>query len=767
MVANISSKSSWLRCFASLIPAIATAILLCILLDGPRLGPFYDLLLKLRPSLPISREILIINSAVSGTEFGDDILEPGTAASLLYTMTEMEAQTLIIQVPILGLSAGGNAGEEEILDRFDEEFSILSLNIRNLFDAIRMGSVAPNEAARYVGELVELSEKGKERLVSSLVRRDEEGVASMEKAAAFFEYARRPGDLRVQLIRSGGNGRPGVLAERNEYSKATRDRDGVLRRIAPVIIVPLVSDAGGGERTMEHIIYAALKSRVVEEIPLDRSGALLFEVPKSGEDFRRIGISDFLAYDEADRSLRRLLAEGETLGIFQNTSGENNSGFLYDYALSIREEPVSSFSGGNAEKKAAWIDARKKYFASLEDFLSGPAEMNLVRGYEEIISTEPWNTSPAGDAALAKMTAMRDSLIETFAVIREKHNEVLQLRKKLENALSASFCILGNTPDVEVSALLANGILTGRVITPGGKRILLLISLLPVFFICFSIKSLGPAQTFGAGFLLCILLGIIFSLLFIFTGYWFDPYVPAAAGSAAVLFSFFWIIAANIRYNRFYRLAFGPFVSRSCLKSIIQAGKPLPSQLITARAAIVAIKNPALPQTGDSPVKRIKAAIAFQQTASDLLKKAGGTISGMEEDLLIACFGSPLERVFLKKKKNASPYEDNINSNAAPALKAVDFVSEIARHPDCRQWYFGLDIGNCTFTWTAISGYFALGMPVQKAKILSRLASRYSSQVVISAAVNEAFSELASKRLDVLKVKEGGIEETFYRLQVG
>ena len=809
MTAYISKKSSWLRCLTSLLPAIGAAVLLCILLDGPRLGSLYDFLLRLRPALPISRELLVIDSSISGKEFGDDILDPGAASSLLYTMAELGAGTLIIQVPILGLSTGTNAGEEEILNRFDEEFSILSRNIRNLFEAIRMGSVAPNESARYVGELVDLSEKGKERLVSALVRRDEVGVASMEKAAAFFGRARRPGDLRVQLIRTGeapstdpanqgfaldevsGAGR--ALTEGDEYSKVMPDRDGVLRRITPAMTVPDVSNAGGGERSLEHIIYAALKSRFNELeiqfsetnpfllirneadgsnliIPLDRSGAVIFEIPHKGEDFRRIGISDFLVYDEADRSLRRLLLDGEALGIFQDVEGENNPGILYDYALSVREEPESSFANGIEEKKLTWVEARQRYFASLDDFLYGPAEMNLLRGYEEMIASEfadndQSDVNSQEEAVFVKMMGMRDSVIAAFAVTRARHGEVLKLRENLETALSSSFCILGNTRDVEASALLANSLLTGRVVKPGEKRYQLLGALLSALLACLFIKSLGPTSTLGAGALLSLFFGLSFSLSFILTGFWLDPLVPAATTLTATFFSFIWALTARIHHSRRFSLAYGSFVSRPCLKSLIRAGRPLPSQLVTVRAAIAAIKNSHPAVSGDSPAQRTKAVLVFQEKVSDSLKKAGGTIIGMEEDLVTGCFGSPLERIFLKSGKALSPYEDNINANATPALKAIDFVSEIAKHPDSRQWHFGLDMGNCTFAWTALSGYFALGAPVQKARVLSRLAGRYNSQILISAPASEALSELAVKKLDVIKGKDGG--EPFYRLAVG
>ena len=797
MTRYISKKSSWLRFFSSFLLAAIIALLLCIFLNGPRLGPVYDFLIRLRPAPAVSREILIIDSSITGQMLGDDILEPGAATSLFYTMAELGARSLIIQVPILGLSAGGTVGEEEILHRFDEEFSILSRNIRNLFDAIRIGAVAPRDAARYVGELVELSERGKERLVSALVLRDELGVIKMEEAAAFFGYARRPGDLQVQLIMSGEGGRPGALAVSGEYSRVLPDRDGVLRRAAPIITVPDLSGDEYGQKTLEHIIYGALKTRFVSSeiegsfglslfdlspgpvlalrggpgradmiIPLDSNGAVLFEPPRRRENFRRIGISDFLAYYEADRSLRLLLHEGENLGLFRHIQGEDWPGILFDHALFLRAEPASSFQGGNEERRLLWREARNRYFDSLDDFLYGTAEMHLVMGYELRIADMVWDLSPQARAEIERLTEMRNSVIQSFAALRARHNEVLELRQNLESALAGSFSILGNTRDVEASALLANSILTGRVVRPGRNIFLFLGSLFFALLTCFLIKSRPPASALVTGLVLAFLTGMGFSMVFIFSGPWLNPLVPAAACAAGALFSFAWALLAKFRYGRLFRFAFGSVVSAPCLESVINAGKPLPSQTQTVKAVVVAIKNTApVGASSDCPAKAV---LAFQKKASSLLKNAGGTIIGSEKDLVTACFGSPLEKVFIRAKKKAAPHENNSEANPAPVLRAVDFVSEITGRSDYAFWNFGLDMGNCTFAWTALSGYFALGEAVEKAAIFSRLAARYRSRIVISAAIKEALvpaerPNLTVKKLAVLNAKEGA-GGTFYNL---
>jgi class 3 adenylate cyclase len=398
------------------------------------------------------------------------------------------------------------------------------------------------------------------------------------------------------------------------------------------------------------------------------------------------------------------------------------------------------------------------YFSILDSFLYGPGEMTLVKGYEEIIASEFKDKNLKVEAELLKMSEMRDALVRTFVNLRARQEDVLKLREKLETALSLSFCILGNTQDVEASALLANSILTGRAVKPGINKYLFYGSLLTAFFVCFFIKKRGPLPSLGAGLFFSLLFGAGFSAGFIFTGFWFDPLVPVASCGTGVFVSIIWALIAKSRYSRRFRQTFGPYISRSCLKSIIKAGKPLQSQIINARAAVVAVKN------ADSSVRHAKQVLLFQEKAADIFKKAGGVIVGTEEDMITVCFGSPLERIFLASQKETSPYENNINANAAPALRAVDLVSEVAQRSDCASWHFGLDTGNCAFAWSAISGYIALGAAVQQAKIFSRIAGNYEAKIIVSGAILEAM-ELPLKKLDELRAKN--IKEPFYRLTTG
>ncbi|GHV40208.1 hypothetical protein AGMMS49546_13640 [Spirochaetia bacterium] len=774
MAAFITRKKSLLIFSLALCIAAGASILLWYLLLGPKLGPHYDFLMDRRESPAISRELLLIDT--------DDIMEPGAAAQVLLTLIEMDAAALVIETPVLGLSAGRISSEEEIRYRFDEEFTLLGRNIRNLFEAIRVGSIPPLESERYVGELVELSLRGKDRLASALVHQDEAGMTLMERCAAAFGKVWRAGDLRLP-----------AAADSPWYSKPRPDWDGKLRRVSPVL-----SDT-------EHIMYAALKTRFRESgpeytesgpvlvnrgaqeeedtiIPLDRSGAILIEQPGNGMNddtlFRRLPLELFLEYDEMDHALLRLLREADRFGIYAGIAPENSPVILFEYALSLRDELIERPDAG---KKAEWVHARSEYFAGLDDFLSGPAETSLVTGYEDRIASEN-----SGEEGIARLTALRDELIQCFKTIREAYRELRELRSYLKETLDSSFAILGPvTPGdisdrglatAEVSAVLANTILSGRAINPGQSRYVLFWSLGAVFVSLLIIFRLRPFAALLTGLGLAILTGAGFSWSFIISGYWIDPLIPVAGVLVGTLVVFFVSQVIIRRGSRRFLLAYGPYVGKPCLKQLIRRGRPLTSELIQVRAAVVAVRKLELLSREDraNPLAGAQAAEAFRKEASYSFKKAGGIIIGCDGDLVLGCFGSPLERIALGGMKadpssGADPYARHTHT---PAARASAFIAEILAGPgdihspraDAASWCFGIDTGECAFGYMPISGYSAFGRPVVRSRILSSLAPRYNVQVVVSAAVSESLPDMPVRRLNILKEQDGSKGEAFYQL---
>ena len=407
MSAFISRKLSLLILFAGLGVAAGTGFLLNHALEGPRLGPLYDFFLNSRPLPPISREILLINSG--------EIMEKNDFFTVLMILTEMNASDLVLEAQILESSSPVIRNEGEIRQRFYDEYALLGRNIRNLFEAIRVGSIRPVEAPGYVESLVELAEGGRDRLTSALIARDEELAHAIAAFGPLWEAV----DLRSPSV--GGLW----------YVRPRPDPDGKVRRTAPLLLPPAAMTGA----SVEHLVFHSLKSRwAASEIEftengpvlvmyqqdkteiriiLDRDGNLIIDGPKNIMRFRRLDIERFLEYEETDRDMRSLLKAAESMGAFSQTMPERIPLFLYDHAAGLREELLKN---PDPLKRTAWIRARAGYFESLEEFLYSPAETALVNGYEEIIAAERLN-----EEGLARLRLMRDELINAFFTMREKY----------------------------------------------------------------------------------------------------------------------------------------------------------------------------------------------------------------------------------------------------------------------------------------------------------------------------------------------------------
>jgi hypothetical protein len=787
MAAFITRKKSVLVFLCALLSAAAAAVLLNYLLRGPKLGPHYDFLVNMRALPPIDRSLLLVDT--------EDIIEPGSAIQLILTLIEMDAAALVIESPVLSFSSGREGGGE-ILYRFDEEFALLGRNIQNLFEAIRIGSVPPSESDRYVAELVELANRGKERLTLALVQHDEAGMARMERAAAAFGKTLQAGDLRLP-----------TPVDSPWYSRPRPDWDGRIRRIAPML--------PGGE---EHVVYAALKDRFGDSqisiakgslaqtplgkaervsIPLDINGAILFEWPGKGEAFQRLPLDFFRQYGEADMNLQRLLKEADSLGIYSKIPPENSPLYLSEYALAMREEFLAdrAGSGGSGEgetegeigreraggeAKADWIRAREEYFSRLEEFLEGPSETSLVRGYEELIASED-----LGEEGLTRITALRDELIDAFGKLRTAWEEFRNMRSFLRGSLASSFVILGPGQEFqapsreplpllrgifperpalsgpETSLVLANSLLTGRAIRPEESLRILLAAFLAALPVILIILPLGPWGGLVLGCILSALIGAGFSWSFILLGHWIDPLIPLGASLAAVLTVFSLSLVVVSRGARRFRLAYGPYVNKSCLKHLISAGKPAIPGQISVKAAVITIRETGLLSREDRTRPLAGAAVVkeFRETAVQLVKKAGGVIIGCDGDMVQACFGSPLERI------GAGPSLDPYTRySRTPAIRAVEFIADIRTLPKVASWHFGIDTGECAFGYMPVSGYSAFGRPVVRSRILSGLTSRYKTQTIISESVNGELRDMPVRKLDVLKEQDGSEGEAFYRL---
>ncbi|MDR0553621.1 MAG: hypothetical protein LBG76_02310 [Treponema sp.] len=787
-MAVFSKTQALVRFLVSLAAATVTAVGLAWFFAGPRLGPHYDFLLRYRPAPPLSRELVLIEMKDSGknaegTKNAGEMVEPMEVTSVLRTLIEMDASALILQVPVLGLSSVGGSAREELLNHFDEEFALLERNIRSLFQAIRIGSVSPTDSERYVGDLVSLTERGKERLIAALEQRDQIDIQLMEKTAAAYGNLWEAGDLRFPLNRNGDAEHEEAAPGAPHYGKPRPDKDGVFRRIAPV----LTEETGA-----EHIVYALLKQRynaaIVEDaedgpalmlarngenifLPLDARGALLPELPHGEDTFRRLPLELFLEYEKQEQELYRAVAAAEAGGYFAELAPEEYPSAWYYYAHALWEDLLEQ---GGEENRFRWLEARSGYFKALDNFINGSSETELVAEYERLLSSES-----LGEAAVGRVVSLRNEFIKSFGELREQYNRFKARRNDLQTTLQSSLCILGPPPepgsrnpsDAEISAILANTILTGRALIPQANRNILICALGAAFIIALCLCRISVPATFCTGVFLMILTGAFFSWGFILTGYWLDPLIPTgtmAAGMAASCFSGLHILR---RQASGLRRAYGAAITPAYLRQVIHAGKPLPHEIVTAKAAIIAIRGRGITaaESWGDPEEGARKIAEFRRTVAEHFKNAGATITGFDGDLATVVFGSPLERSALQLINKEIPYEDDIHArtNQTPIAKATGFIMELLRTaPETASWYFGIDTGEAAFSYSPITGYTVSGPPAIRARILSGLAPRYKARILVTGRVAETVEAMPVRRLNVLSNQTGNSKEPFYELIV-
>jgi hypothetical protein len=747
MTAFISKKLSLLLLICAWGAAVGIVFLSNYALAGPKLGPVYDLLLGFRSPPPISGEILLIET--------DEVIEPDDIFSVLMTLSEMNASNLLVEVPVLGSGSGRAESGLELSYRVNDEFNLLQRNIQNLFEGIRLGLVSPVESPVYVGNLLELTERGRDRLNAAFIRQDEAGSIMAAQAAAVFGRSLTAMDLRPYASVESQGGIPW-------YSRPLYDSDRILRRIAPIM-------------KTEHIVYHLLKSRWTkseiehteaglimvnrfewqgEELeyrfPLDRDGNIIIEKPGKTEYFRRVNLDQFRSYDQLDRAMARLLKDAEALGVYAQTMPERIPLILHNYAESLKDQLLQA---PDPEKYRAWVDARTEYITALDEFLYSPSEMILVNGYEELIATEGLN-----ETGIARLQDLRDELIRAFVSMREKHRELAALRDMLTEAIDSSLCIMGpptgllsfseNLNIPEASALLANTLLTGTGITPGQDWYILFFSVVASLLILTCIHALRPSSLFVAGLSLSIVCGAAFGVSFIISAYWIDPFIPMAACLGGTLLLF--VTRFGISYGRMirFRIAFTSSVNNDMLKRLIKAGRPRLSETLCVQAVIIAVKNPGMSAKEDreTPLNAAKAAAQFRREFTSLFKQTGALVLGFENDIALACFGSPPHRVCEK-------------NNMDSMTRIATAIRETLSNPVSAGWNFGIESGECAFSWSEKTGYTANGRAVVRARILALLAARHQVQAVIGSAARDSTDFLIKK----ISTYAG---ENFYELRV-
>jgi hypothetical protein len=115
--------------------------------------------------------------------------------------------------------------------------------------------------------------------------------------------------------------------------------------------------------------------------------------------------------------------------------------------------------------------------------------------------------------------------------------------------------------------------------------------------------------------------------------------------------------------------------------------------------------------------------------------------------------------------KDGLPYDDSDAAPRGPGPRAAALALDILKNaPQAGSWRFALDSGECSFSWSAASGYTAAGPAVIAARLLSNLCSRHKTRFIVSGRVAAHLGDVPVKRLGALVDQNNGEREEFYGL---
>jgi len=706
MSAHISLKNSLLMLLGGLVCAVGIAFLVNSFLDGPRLGRHYDFLSNYKSSV-VSREILIINT--------EDFIESSDIFIVLMTLTEMDASNLILTGRISPSSSPITLSESDIRRRFIDEYILLGSNIRNLFEGIRMGSVTPVQAPLFVEQVVELAEQGRDRLITTLVDRDEDLLRAVAVFGNYLQVDTRPrldSDGRLRRVKAFDNEtseeHPVYGYLKNRYAVSQIEHTGRrqilwLRSYDPQ---PEMLQLPYQQQTTPGSAFAARDI----DIYLDSGGSI---ITTGNSVLRNIDIEVFREYKDAENILFNFLMQANELRVFSHITPDLIPLFHGEYANIFLDELLKS---PNNENRSAWIASRINYISSLENYFNGNSGENLIGLYEEQIA----DTDPSDREQLDYLIAGKTELAVLLADMREAYNNFSFLYAKLKNDLEMSLCFMGPWPNSEYSALLANVLITGSFINPADKVLTFLWSIAAAFIVLLIIFLMRPVILLPAGFALSILPAIVFSGLFIYFSYWIDPLI-ALCSSLTGTITVFLLKCAYLDYrSRSFKMAYRTSVSKEVLRNLIREGRPRLSETSICFAAVIAVKDIYLMSREDreKPHDILKVRRSFYATAKKIINNAGAVIVGFEGDTILACFGSPIDKSY------------------HPVTKAYNLVQNLIKNEKIT-WCFGIDAGECCFSWSPETGFSISGRPSVRSKILASKTARLKERALVTNSVLE------------------------------
>jgi adenylate cyclase len=773
----------------------------------------------MKPSPPPAPEILLLD--LDERAMADAGLWPWSRDKLadgLIDLTEMGARSVVLDLSLGQKSAPAldpSALRSAFPDTLNREFTQMETNIQSLFDAIRRGSVRPQDSPRYVSDLVGLVALARIRLLDAATGIERDDDAYLGRAAAFFGRTFVSLDLlplpdetiggevvdqalalsslpldpgvRDPSLPAGGL-RPPVLpllqgARGGGFPNIAADPDGVIRRawltaryagghLGQVGLAALLDFLGnpGVELTPSGLLLhgAIMPDATARDIriPFAGPGRMLLQWPRArgADGFRHVSWADLRRYQALESNLVAALNDMDTHGYLSYLRSDTT--LLEEYSAASKLES-GMLAAGTSASLEEWRSARDRFFALVDQFLSGDAEERIISDADRALRSDALS-----EAEKKSVADGRDKVPEAFSAARGVFSELTQARSMLKQALRGSFCIVSLVPsrrtvspfgapagDALASAALVNTVLSGRFLreAPVSTRYILAGCL--VVLAAFGVLRMKPLVRLAAGAGLAVVSVALLGVFFLLFGTYVSPIVPGASAFLTCAgLSILQVSLARLS-TRALRAALAGRISAAGMQRLLSAPHSLTPRGIRREVTVLAASAKGLPAAAASkdPAEVIELLNSYHAAAGEVILGMEGMLGSVGADALIAYFGAPLE------------VDDHAAKacRAALRMKAVESTLNIIASPPFAT-RIGIDTGECVLGEIGrggTPGYSVVGGATDLAGRLEGLNARYGTSILVTEKVRDATGdEFLLRTLE--RVRIAGTTTTFRVLEL-
>ena len=669
----------------------------------------YDILLHVKPAVPEDSSILLLDvddTAIANVgiwPWSRDIMAEG-----LLTMKEFGAEYAVFDIEYTEQSPRGIDSallNEQIPRALAGEFGAINRNVKDLFGAIKSRAISLRDAEDYLADLEALTEDSRNRLMESIRAIVRDNDAFLGRAARVFGNAyftvnmlpegkeEIPDELRRHAIErlpiSGIAVRPDSIpyttsdirpaifpilrhAAGAGFPNVEVDEDGVRRRLFLILeyegryysqlaFSALYDKLGSPPVVMDRkriILTGAVMPDGRKQdirIPLAEDGTVLINWPPKTywDSFRHLSYW----YLELHRRQEEALVHGlELMEEDQYLSYHDADPRFLDLYREGRRIREALLAGEPDESVEEYREIRTVFFREAGDFLSGPAEADILGIIDRILASEGYTAAEKGEYG-----TIRAQVAENFKNLRSLYGEFSVTRETLAKNLAGAFCIIGNTAtsttdlgvnpfvkryeNVGTHASIANTVLQGKFLddTPWYYGALAaLILALTTYLVLRNMDPL-PSILVGIGIVASVAAGG--TLFFVTTGIYPNILTP----TLTVFFTF--IVIAFIKFlitareKSYIRNAFGHYLAADVINELLTDPDKLKlgGEKKFMTAMFTDIKGFSTISEQMDPTELVKLLNAYLTEMSNTIMDLRGTIDKYEGDAIISFFGAPVE----------------------------------------------------------------------------------------------------------------------------